>query len=80
MRTARRHLRGARAAAPAAGRAAAHAVVVETAPERGGSVERAPERVVFRFNEPVESAFGALRVFDARGERVDVGRHRASRR
>ena len=42
-------------------------------PERGGSVERAPGRVMFRFNEPVESAFGALRVFDARGERVDVG-------
>ena len=53
--------------------AAAHAVVVETVPERGGSVERSPERVEFRFNEPVESAFGALRVFDARGERVDVG-------
>ena len=28
---------------------------------------------MFRFNEPVESAFGALRVFDAKGERVDVG-------
>jgi copper transport protein len=53
--------------------AGAHAVVVETVPERGGSVERSPERVVFRFNEPVESAFGALRVFDAKGERVDVG-------
>ena len=58
-------------ALPAA--AGAHAVVVGTVPERGGSVERSPERVVFRFNEPVESAFGALRVFDAKGERVDVG-------
>ncbi len=53
--------------------AGAHAVVVGTTPERGASVERAPERVTFRFNEPVESAFGALRVFDARGDRVDAG-------
>ena len=29
----------------------------------------APRRVVFRFNEPVEAAFGAVRVFDARRAR-----------
>jgi copper transport protein len=34
--------------------AGAHAVVVGTAPERGGNVERPPEQVLFRFNEPVE--------------------------
>jgi copper transport protein len=41
--------------------AGAHAVVVEAVPARGGSVEQSPQHVAFRFNEPVESAFGALR-------------------
>lgn len=53
--------------------AGAHAVLVETSPERGDAVGSAPERVVFRFNEPVEVAFGSVRVFDARGKRVDEG-------
>jgi copper transport protein len=53
--------------------AAAHAVLVSTAPERGAQVEAAPERVTFRFDEPVEAGFGAVRVFDAEGERVDDG-------
>jgi copper transport protein len=55
------------------GSAAAHAVLVDTVPERGTNPERAPERVVFRFNEPVETAFGSVRVFDSRGRRVDTG-------
>ncbi len=55
------------------GSAAAHAVLVGTAPQRGTNPERAPERVVFRFNEPVETAFGSVRVFDSRGRRVDSG-------
>lgn len=33
-----------------------------------------PERVVFKFNEPVEASFGAVRVFDVRAQRVDQGR------
>jgi copper transport protein len=53
--------------------AAAHAELVSSAPERGARVERAPERVAFRFSEPVEAGFGAVRVFDAEGERVDEG-------
>ena len=53
--------------------ASAHAVLVETSPERGATVERAPSQVVFRFNEPVELAFGAVRVFDAGGEQVEAG-------
>lgn len=55
------------------GAATAHAVLVDTLPERGTNPERAPERVVFRFNEPVETAFGSVRVFDSRGRRVDTG-------
>ena len=32
-----------------------------------------PQRVVLRFDEPVEVAFGSVRVYDARGDRVDSG-------
>ncbi len=53
--------------------AAAHAVVEQTQPMRGAALERAPERVAVTFDEPIESSFGALRVFAADGERVDVG-------
>lgn len=58
---------------PVPGSAAAHAVLVDTVPQRGTNPERAPERVVFRFNEPVETAFGSVCVFDSRGRRVDSG-------
>jgi copper transport protein len=58
-------------AAPAA---FGHAVLERTEPERGAALRTGPERVVFAFNEAVEGSFGALRVFDARGERVDTGR------
>jgi copper transport protein len=53
--------------------AGAHAVVEQTEPTRGAALKQAPERVVVTFDEPVESSFGALRVFDADGERVDAG-------
>jgi copper transport protein len=53
--------------------ASAHAELESTTPERGAVLRAAPERVVFRFSEPVEGSFGAVRVFDAAGERVDEG-------
>jgi copper transport protein len=53
--------------APAQG----HAILERTEPARGVTIERQPDVVVFEFNEPVEGSFGAVRVFDARGERVD---------
>jgi copper transport protein len=59
-------------AAPAA--ASAHARLEGTSPERGATVAREPAQVVLRFDEPVEASFGAVRVFDARGARVDDGR------
>jgi copper transport protein len=55
------------------GKALAHAQLVGTSPERGAQLERAPERVVFRFNESVEISFGSLRVFDADGREVQSG-------
>jgi copper transport protein len=60
------------AVAPAA--ASAHARLESTSPERGTTVAREPADVVFRFDEPVEASFGAVRVFDARGRRVDDGK------
>jgi copper transport protein len=53
--------------------ASAHAVLESSQPSRGAQVGRAPERVVLRFDEPVEAAFGAVRVYDADGKRVDSG-------
>lgn len=55
------------------GAAAAHAVLQGSEPARGAALERAPQRVVLRFDEAVEGSFGAVRVYDARGERVDSG-------
>jgi copper transport protein len=54
--------------------ASAHARLEGTSPERGATVASEPARVVFRFDEPVEASFGAVRVFDTRGARVDDGR------
>ncbi len=53
--------------------ALAHAQLEETTPERGAVVKHEPEAVIFRFDEPVEGNFGAVRVYDADGTRVDEG-------
>jgi copper transport protein len=55
-------------AAPAA---SAHATLESSTPERGAALDAQPGQVVFRFNEPVEGSFGALRIYDAKGARVD---------
>jgi copper transport protein len=51
----------------------AHAALLETTPFDGQTVEQAPEQVSWTFNEPVQSTTGALRIFNAAGERVDTG-------
>jgi copper transport protein len=53
--------------------ASAHAQLEETIPERGAVVKHEPPAVIFRFDEPVEGNFGAVRVYDAGGSRVDEG-------
>jgi copper transport protein len=58
-------------AAPAV--ASAHATLEATTPARGAKLGAAPKVVEFRFDEPVEANFGALRVFDARGREVQSG-------
>jgi copper transport protein len=58
------------AVAPAA---AAHSSVVATQPANDTVVQEAPDRVSVIYNEPVETAFGALRVYDSSAKRVDTG-------
>ncbi|MFL6117875.1 MAG: FixH family protein [Catenulispora sp.] len=58
---------------PGAGPASAHATVVSTSPGDGQVLVGAPSAVSVTFDEPVELEFGALRVFDPSGARVDDG-------
>jgi copper transport protein len=53
--------------------ASAHAIVQSTSPGIDRVVDESPSSVVMRFNEPVEVAFGAIRVYDTDAERVDTG-------
>ena len=62
------------AALGAAPAASAHAELMTTEPANDSVVQTSPERVSLYFNEPVETAFGAVRVFDASARRVDTGR------
>ncbi|ACU72849.1 copper resistance protein CopC [Catenulispora acidiphila DSM 44928] len=51
----------------------AHATVVATSPGDGQTVASAPRQASVTFDEPVSLQFGALRVFDPSGARVDEG-------
>jgi copper transport protein len=53
--------------------ASAHAQLEGTSPPQGATVKPEPAAVIFRFDEPVEGNFGAVRVYDADGARVDQG-------
>jgi copper transport protein len=53
--------------------AEAHAVLRTTSPPRGQTLKTQPDIIVFRFSEPVESSFGAIRVFDSQGRQVESG-------
>src|SRR4051794_41957740 len=52
--------------------AGAHATLGGSAPASGERLQRPPGRVVLRFSEPVEAAFGTVRVVDAHGRRADA--------
>jgi copper transport protein len=54
-------------------RASAHAVLVQTSPVDGAVVASTPAHVTLRFSEPVETAFGSVRVYDDEARRVDWG-------
>jgi copper transport protein len=53
--------------------AQAHATLEDTSPERGASLGAAPRQVVLRFSESVETALGAVRVYDQAGKEVQTG-------
>ena len=55
------------------GFAAAHATLEGSTPARGAALESAPAEVVLEFSEPVETGFGAVRVFDSSGSEVQRG-------
>jgi copper transport protein len=51
----------------------AHATLQGTEPSNDAVVEESPHRVLLRFDEAVESALGAVRVYDGEGRQVDAG-------
>jgi copper transport protein len=51
----------------------AHAVLEQTSPAAGQVLDQPPKSVTLGFSEPVEVALGAIRVFNSRGERLDIG-------
>ncbi len=51
--------------------ASAHAQLESTSPARGATLEAQPRTVELAFSEAVEGSFGAVRVFDAKAQRVD---------
>lgn len=53
--------------------AAAHAVLVESEPESSAVLEQAPEEVVARFNQELETKPSNIQVFDTAGNQVDNG-------
>lgn len=53
--------------------ALAHATLVAATPSEGATLDRPPSRVVLRFDEPVSTVAGSVRVFDDDVERVDAG-------
>ena len=59
------------ASAPVAG---AHARLLSTKPANDAVLQQSPRFVLLRFDEPIETAFGAIRVYDARAHRVDSGK------
>jgi copper transport protein len=56
--------------APAAG---AHATLKSTSPVAGAVLDKAPDRVLLRFSEPIETSLGAIQVLGPDGRRVDAG-------
>jgi copper transport protein len=57
----------------AAAPASAHAILDETTPTAGQVVDSSPKAITLRFNESVEVALGAIRVYNSKGNRLDVG-------
>ena len=65
------------AVVPAAG---AHARLITTEPANDAVLEQSPRFVLLRFDEPVETAFGAIRVYDDARASRRLGQGRAAER
>jgi copper transport protein len=59
--------------AASASPAFAHSTLVQTNPAAGQVLDRPPKTVTLGFNEAVEVALGAIRVYNSKGERLDTG-------
>ena len=59
--------------AAAATPAFAHATLEETSPAAGRVLDQPPKSLTLGFNESVEVALGAIRVFNSKGQRIDIG-------
>lgn len=59
--------------AASASPAFAHSTLVQTSPAAGQVLDRPPKTVTLGFNEAVEVALGAIRVYNSKGERLDTG-------
>ena len=51
----------------------AHADLLQTSPAAGQVLDRPPKALTLGFNESVEVALGAIRVYNSKGERLDTG-------
>ena len=60
--------------------ASAHAVLRGTEPASGGVLKREPDQIGFKFSEPVEGKFGAIRIYDRDARRVEYRAHREDHR
>ena len=58
--------------AVAGGPALAHTNLVNSDPAQGATLDRVPDRVRLEFDEPVETRFDPVNVYDENGNRVDV--------
>jgi copper transport protein len=57
----------------AATQASAHAVLLQTSPTDGQILRIPPKGITLRYNQPVEAALGAVRLYDGNGRRIDTG-------
>jgi copper resistance protein C len=60
------------------GEASAHALLDHAEPRVGNTVATAPREVTLWFTQKLESAFSAITVTNAAGQRVDTGKARVS--
>ena len=51
----------------------AHATLEQTSPAAGQVLDQPPKKLTLGFNESVEVALGAIRVYNSKGDRLEIG-------